>query len=75
MGLNTFIQEKTMVGFRHLIFSFVYWYNRQVLILLMICICMFVYIRAISIYGQLTLDYSRGIWINRVRLPKLLVVS
>ena len=23
---------------RHLIFSFVYWYNRQVLLLLMICI-------------------------------------
>ena len=23
---------------RHLIFSFVYWYNRQVIILLMICI-------------------------------------
>ena len=35
------IQEKTIefsMLHRHLIFSFVYWYNRQVLLLLMICI-------------------------------------
>ena len=41
VGLNTFIQEKTVefsMLHRHLIFSFVYWYNRQVLLLLMICI-------------------------------------
>ena len=35
-------KKKTILEFRmfhgHLIFSFVYWYNRQVLILLMICI-------------------------------------
>ena len=41
VGLNTSIQEKTMefsMRHRHLTFSFVYWYNRQVLLLLMICI-------------------------------------
>ena len=41
---NTSIQEKT-VEFsrlhRHLIFSFVYWYNRQILLLLMICMCIY----------------------------------
>ena len=40
MGLNTSIQEKTMefsMLDKHLIFSFVYWYNIQVLLLLMIC--------------------------------------
>ena len=43
VGLNTsiIIQEKTMefsMLHRYLIFSFVYLYNRQVLLLLMICI-------------------------------------
>ena len=39
VGLNTSIQEKRMkftILHSHLIFSFVYWYNRQVLLLLMI---------------------------------------
>ena len=43
VGLNTsiIIQEKTMefsMLHRNLIFSFIYLYNRQVLLLLMICI-------------------------------------
>ena len=41
LGGNTSIQEKTIefsILYRHLIFSFVYWYKRQVLLLLMICI-------------------------------------
>ena len=40
-GLNTPIQEKIMeiiMLHRHLLFSFVYWYSRQVLLLLMIFI-------------------------------------
>ena len=44
LGGNTSIQEKAILEVefsmlhRHLIFSFVYWYDRQVLLLLMICI-------------------------------------
>ena len=41
LGGNTSIQEKTKefsMLHRHLILRFVYWYNRQVLLLLMICI-------------------------------------
>ena len=39
--INASIQEKTTeysMLHRHLIFSVIYWYNRQVLILVMICI-------------------------------------
>ena len=35
---------------RHLIFSFVYWYNRQVLLLLMICI----YVSGIELVSMAT---------------------
>ena len=65
-------EENTHKTNRHLIFSFVYWYNRQVLILLMIGID--VDYRA-SKYGHHLIIYTRVIWINRVSLPNLLVVS
>ena len=52
---------------RDLIFSFVHSYTRQVLLLI---ICMY------SMHQvRPPLTYSRVIWINRARLPNLLVVS
>ena len=62
MGLDASIQEKTMeysILHRHLMFSFVYWYKRHVLLLLMICM----YVK----YARPPLPYSRVVYMDQPR--------
>ena len=63
--INTRKTMKYSMLHRHLIFSFVYWYSRQVLLLMICTVCIVCTVTT----------YSRVLWINCVGLPNLLVVS